>query len=202
MNKWNRVPSIYLRSLTGWWARLGWILGEVPQPGLVSEVKQKGWMVYLKGVIRHVTEWASQGFRKKEGSLDFSFPHLAPFTEHAAHSIPHSHCTWAIFALSIFTQISPRCAKNVGTWESLPLQTWMHACTYIWNSYFTLQKRVIHTAFQNANVFVSTTYLFIAPWTKDPKPLFFCSYQVDIGIKSWSLSTKKMSQKNSKCSKL
>lgn len=58
MNKWSRVPSICLRSLTGWRARLwalGWIQGEVPQPGLAPEVRQKGWMVHLKGVIGHVT---------------------------------------------------------------------------------------------------------------------------------------------------
>lgn len=176
MNKWNRVPSICLRSLTGWRARLGWIHGEVPQPGLDSEVRQKGWMVHLKGVIRHLTEWGSQGFSRKKGSFDSSPPspgslHWAHM--HAAHSIPHSRCTWAIFALSIFTQMFPRCAKNVGTCKSLPPQMWMHACTYIWNSYFTLQRRVKHRAFQNANICLFLQHIYsLLPERRIPSLLY------------------------------
>lgn len=115
MNKWNRVPSICLRSLPGCWARLGWILGEVPQPGLVSEVRQKGWMVHLKGVIRHLTEWASRGFARKKGSLDSSLPHLAPFTEHTCTLPQHSPLTLHMGNLCPFhfyTNISKMCKKR------------------------------------------------------------------------------------------
>lgn len=109
------------------------LAGQAPSPLAESTVKflSLGWfqrwgrMVHLSSVIGHVTEWASQGFSRKKGSLDSSSAspgslHWAHM--HPAHSIPHSHCRWAISPLSIFTQIFSRCAKNdVGTYsECLP----------------------------------------------------------------------------------
>lgn len=73
--------SQYLPEITNRVLGQAWLIhGEVPQPGLDSEVRQKGWMVHLKGVIRHGTEWGSQGFSRKKGSFDSS-PPSPSFTE-------------------------------------------------------------------------------------------------------------------------
>lgn len=109
------------------------LAGQAPSPLAESTVKflSLGWfqrwgrMMHLRSVIGHVTEWASQGFSRKKGSLDSSSVspgslHWAHM--HPAHSIPHSCCRWAISPLSIFTQIFSGCAKkDVGTYsECLP----------------------------------------------------------------------------------
>lgn len=79
MNKWNRVPSICLRSRAGWRIRLRapWLNPrEVPQPAWVSEGRQKGrcmWKVSLEPSLN--------GPLKAPASIPH-LPHLAPFTQH------------------------------------------------------------------------------------------------------------------------
>lgn len=95
-------------------------------------------------------------------------------------------------------------------WKRLPLQTCMHASTYIWYSFFTLQMGIKHRSFQNVNslgcyscLSLHHVYSLLPEWGDPKASLFLCSYQVDISTKSRSLSTtKKKTQMNSKCNKL
>lgn len=83
-------------------------------------------------------------------------------------------------------------------WKSLPLQTCMHAATYIWYSFFALQMGIKHRGFQNANslgcyicLFLQYVYSLLSEWG-DPKPsILLCSYQVGINTKSGSPPTTK-----------
>lgn len=83
MNKWNRVPSICLRSPTGWRARLRvpWLNPQWSSSAWAGFRGEDGWCIWavssdtsLNGPLK-----ASAGRRE---ALIPHLPHLAPFTEH------------------------------------------------------------------------------------------------------------------------
>lgn len=145
MNKWNRVPSICLRSLTGCWARLGWSTVRFLSLGWIQRWgRRDGWCIWKVSLDMAL----NGGLKASAGRREALIPHLP----HPPSLSPRARCPQhSPFPLHMgnlcpfhfYTNVSKMCKKCWRLEEFAP--TNVDACMHVYLKFIFYFAEVCQT---------------------------------------------------------